>query len=173
MKTKKKISILVLFAFLSCLNYGAFAQGMKIVSPHPDLKFKITRCEAAGNTVIIDFIIENVSPRDVDLRLNSGQHRNLSGGRTVAYDDEGNKITGNRFKVQLADSKLIDWGEANEILPSEIPIKGRFQLEGVPETANSFKRIDVDINSDALGIPMGTEKRLRITNLPIYREGDE
>ena len=168
----KLFSLVVLFVLLSNNNFGIFAQGMKIVSPHPDIKFKITRCGAAGNTVVIDFIIENINPIDVDLRLNSGHHRNLAGARTVAYDDEGNKFTGKRFKVQLADSKLIDWGEANEILPSEIPLKGRFQIEGVPESATEFKRIDVDINSDALGIPMGTEKRLRITNLPINHEGD-
>ena len=171
MKTKKKISILVLFAFLNCLNYGAFAQGMKIVSPHPDLKFKITRCEAAGNNVIIDYVIENLNTKDIDFHIASGDDYGI-GDFSTAYDDEGNMYGKGKIKVNCGNSNLISTGFLDTKIPSEIPVKGKIQIEGIPESASLFKRLDLRAYSDDLGLDW-RESKIRITNLPIYREGDE
>lgn len=170
MKTKKKISILVLFAFLNCLNYGAFAQGMKIVSPHPDLKFKITRCEAAGKNVIIDFLVENLSPNDVTFCM-------VNGEVTDIRDDEGNIYKRNNLDLFLGNIQEDIFGNVKQTLPSELPLKGRIKVVGVPESAKIFKRLQFMISSPELNVNpyhrWQTGEDLMIYNIPIYREGDE
>lgn len=146
----------------------AFGQtpGVKIVSVHPDLKIKITRCEAVGKTVVIDMVLENAGSNDVNFNMAGGDNN-----ESIAYDDEGNMYSYNNIKVKLGNSELRSSHLGGMVLPAGIPIKGRIQIEGVPESASMFRRIDLRMFSDTWGFFGG--KNAKITNVPISREGDE
>lgn len=170
MRTKKFFSFLILFTLLSSLN--GFAQ-TKIVTGHPDFKIKITRCEASGSTAVIDLLIENVGSSDVPITMWGGRSCvGMPHNMSVAYDDDGNKYTGeNDFRVSIGKSGLTKCFGIEEVLPPDIPLKARIQFEGVPESATEFRRIDLIIDSKAWGL--NDKKPVKITNVPISREGDD
>lgn len=161
MNNVKKLFLIV--ALMAMSGVYAFAQttGMKIGAVHPDLKMKITRCEAAGKTVIIDFVFENVGSNDVNLRV-------WGGNRSIAYDDEGNVYSGEFIQVKFGNTGLANW-DINTTLPSGVPLKGRIQIEGVPESTTIFRRIDLQVESRNWNL----DKKIKISNIPINREGDE
>lgn len=138
-------------------TYSTKQGSMTISTAHRDLKIKITRCEAAGNTVIIDLMFENVGSDDTDLYLRTNK----------AYDDENN-IFDRGVTIKIGNTSLSSRISTN--LPAEIPLKGRIQIEGVPESATMFKRIDFTMDSNAWGL---SGQELRLANVPISREGDE
>ena len=160
----------LIFTLMISSGVFAFAQtpGVKIVSVHPDLKIKITRCEAAAKTVIIDLMFENVGSGDVKLYLKPGS--GTAHTMSTAYDDEGNVYTSENFKVQLGTSVSYGWDAASQTLPAGVPIKGRIKIEGVQESATVFKRIDLWMSSGEWGF---RDKVVKMTNVPISREGDE
>ena len=163
MRTKKTLSLLILFTLLCSFNVCAQT---KIVTGHPDFKIKIKRCEANGSTVVIDMLIENVGSNDVILKLNPYE--------TIAFDDEGDKFSKYKINVQLGDSGLVSGAirqVAKNLLPPEIPLKARLQIDGVPESATEFKRIDLAVECSEWRL--GTDKFVKFTNIPITREGDE
>lgn len=164
---KRRISILIV-ALFAAISSSAQTPGVKIVSVHPDLKIKITKCEATAKTVIIDLVFENVGNNDVKLYLKPGSGINYT--CSTAYDDEGNVHTSENFKVRLGSSTSYGWDAASQTLPAGVPIKGRIQIEGVQESATIFKRIDLWMSSDEWGF---RNKVAKITNVPISREGDE
>lgn len=138
-------------------TYSTKQGGMTIYAAHKDLKIKINRCEAAGNIVVIDFMLENAGSEDVDFSLKTNK----------AYDDENNIFDGT-VRIKIGNTSLSNDVSTN--LPSEIPLKGRIQIDGVPESATTFKRIDFVMGSRAWGL---SSQELRLTNVPISREGDE
>ena len=172
MKLKKLFSLLLIVTLLSSLS--VYAQNVKVVTGHPDFKIKINRCEAAGSTVVIDMVFENVGSRDVAPVFFGGSRHIVAGPNrdtSFAYDDDGNKYTGsNDFKFAIGKSDLTGF-EIKETLPAEIPIKARIQLDGVPESATMIKRIDFFIDCPSWNLNLN--KPIKITNLPIYREGED
>lgn len=161
MNSVKKLYLIWAFILMGGVYTLAQTTGMKIGAVHPDLKMKITRCEAAGRTVILDFVFENVGGNDVKLRV-------WGGSRSVAYDDEGNVYNGNMFRVKFGNSELANW-DILSTLPSGVPLKGRLQIESVPESTALFRRIDLQVASDGWNL----DKQIKISNVPISREGDE
>lgn len=140
----------------------------KVVTHHPDFKVKVKRCEASAKTCVIDLIFENVGSNDV----------NISAGKlfgAIAYDDEANQYEGRQdndvFKIAIGNLDGWMWSSTVTLM-SEIPVKARIQIEGVSESAEVFRRIQIPIRSDVWGIG-SREKWLTFHNLPISREGDE
>ncbi|MCH5242724.1 MAG: hypothetical protein J1F67_09945 [Muribaculaceae bacterium] len=165
MKLKKLFCLLMFFTLLGSVSTVAQT---KIVTGHPDFKIKITRCEANGTTAVIDMLIENVGSKDVKLELRPVD--------TVAYDDEGDKFSRGKINIRFGDSNLVNGAEGfyvqpSNILPPEIPLKARIQIEGVPETATEFKRIDLGVW--CMDWNLGKDKFVKFTNVPISREGDD
>lgn len=164
MKLKKT----ALFFMLTILygSLGICAQ-TKIVTGHPDFKIKITRCEANGSTAVIDMLLENESPQDVKLTLKSYA--------TAAYDDEGNKYSDGKIKLQFGNSSWMEGKQGNSpisnLLPSEIPMKAHIQIDGIPESATMFKRIDLGVSCSEWNLK--EDKFVKFTNVPISREGDD
>lgn len=146
----------------SSRTYTTKQGGMTISVVHRNLKIEIKRCEAAGNTVVVDFMIENAGGNDADLRV-------WGGNRSTAYDDEGNVYKGGALQIKYGNSGLANW-DVNGVLPSGIPLKGRIQIEGVPESITTFSRIDILMESNAWDFH---DKITKITNIPISRDGDE
>ena len=170
MKLKKLFSLLMFFTLLGSVSTVAQT---KIVTGHPDFKIKITRCEANGNTVVIDMTLENTGSKDINIRMWGGISWSKNGMKmTVAYDDDGNKYTGqNDLKVSIGKSGWDGGYGLREMLPPDIPLKASILIEGVPESATEFKRIDLYIESDDWGL--NDKKPIKITNVPISREGDD
>lgn len=162
---KKFFSFLMLFTLLSSVS--AIAQ-TQIVTGHPDLKIKITRCEASGTTAVIDFLLENIGNDDVKIYMYGGASQD---SKSVAYDDDGNKYAGKNFQIDISKSGLTAYN-IGETLPPDIPLKARIQIEGVPDNATEFKRIDLQLYCDTWNLNRD-KKPVKFTNVPIYREGDE
>lgn len=171
MNSIRRLYLVVALMVMSGVCTFAQTSGMKIVSVHPDIKFKITRCEAAGKIVVIDFVIENVGSSDINLQILSSISYDTA---SVAYDDEGNIYGSGSIGIKLGNSKMEGEGALEtgpqQVLPSEIPVKGRIQIGKVPESATMFKRLDLKMSSRELNF---NNRSLRITNIPISREGDE
>lgn len=164
MKILKSFLLVVLMG-LTATMAQAQSKGMTLVSGNPDFKVKVTRCEASGKTVIIDMILENIGARDVDVAFSPYAY-------LLVYDDEGNKYGDYDSKVKL----FLAGRESDRIsLPTEVPLKARVQIEGVPLSAQILKRVDIHWQCRDWG---GTEwygtnaKMIKMTNVPISREGD-
>lgn len=149
--------------------------GFRVVSGHPDFKIKVVRCEAAGRTCVIDLILENVGSKDMRLAICGGG--GLGPGFdmdhtacTVAFDDEANDYRDDQINVSVGRSNLNN-GYVNAELLSEIPIKARIQITGVPEAATMFRRIDLNVICS--GWNLDDRNKVKFYNLPISREGDE
>lgn len=119
-------------------------KGFQIVSPHPDLNVQITRCKGTGTTVLIDFLL-TFEGDDKQINFNNN---------TIAFDDLGNQYRASDI-----------WGGnenvnryASTLLPSDVPIKCRMQIDNVKSNATLFKRIN---------IYAGLDNPIMIYNLPI------
>lgn len=163
----KILKSLLIISIVILTSLGALAQskGMTLISGNPDFKVKVTRCEASGKTVVLDMVLENIGSRDVEVRFDAY-------GYILAYDDEGNKYGDRDRKVKL----FLAGRETNGIqLPTDVPLKARVQIEGVPMSAQVLKRVDIywycpDWGGNAMGGSNG--KMIKMTNVPISRDGD-
>ena len=135
----------------------------------PDIKIKIKRCEASSKMCVIDFTLENVSEDDYMALLNGGNSKSCP---TIVFDDEGNSYSGKAVKVcgpntnptaNSMDVKLI----------SEIPLKFRIQIWGIPTFATSIKRVNLGLQCKGLEIGLSDDDQIRISNIPIHRDGDD
>lgn len=162
MKQFYRICLLALMALFTvvCTN----AQGLKIITGHPDLKIKIKRCEISGSTCVVDMLIENVGSTDVYIEFFGGSY-------TKVYDDEGDVFTKDNVKISLGNGKLGDY--LSETLHPEVPIKARLQIEGIPESVTMLKRINLAMYSQPWGLNPAKDKFIVISNIPISRDGDE
>jgi hypothetical protein len=143
----------------SSANISASDGAFRIVTNHPDFKIKVTRCEASGKTCVIDLILENIGSNDVYFRVFSGQ---------MAFDDEANQYDSSTMK--MAFGNLSDWGYNSFTLRAGVPMKARLQIESVPESVQTFRRIDIQLGCDAWSL--STEKPIIFTNVPITHDGD-
>ena len=140
------------------------AQVMKVKSPCSDLKVKVVKCEESGNDVLVTLLLENIGSKDVDFSL-CGGYDNYS----VAIDDEGNKFSVENIKVKIGNNYYNQMFVYDKLY-SEVPVKATVKISDVPEHATSFSLLSVWFNSNDWGV-YGTP--IKITNLPISREGDE
>lgn len=164
MKFLKRLFLLTAFILLGSISFVAFPQGMKIVTGHPDFKMKVTRCEESGNKVYVDLILENIGSSDCKIGIHGGL-----GGNSNAIDDEGNKYTNSDFLVQLGKG-YPNSGEEYTVLYPEVPVKVKLIISGVPESATSFKLINLMVQCSEWNLSWHTVK---LHNVPIYHEGDE
>lgn len=135
----------------------------------PDIKINIKRCEVSSKMCVIDFTIENVSDEDYMAVLSGGSSRYCP---TVVYDDEGNSFSGNSVKVCGSNNNPTD-GSMDVKLIEGIPLKFRIQIWGLPTFATSIKRVNLGLHCKALGIGTDDDDQIRITNIPIHRDGDD
>lgn len=132
---------------------------MRIITNHPDFKIKIKRCEVSGKTCVIDMVIENIGYEDVIYQTNNNYF--------IGYDDEMTEYS--NFKVAIGNSNWINDYQYRKLM-SNIPMKARIQIEGVPAAATMFRRIDWTIYCNAWNL--GDKKKVKFLNIPITREGE-
>lgn len=130
--------------------------GFQIVSPHPDLEIQFKRCAASSSTVVIDFVMIN-NGEDETLHLGgSGGDKN----ETLAYDDNGKLYDSHHFVTSIGSGNFDSWG-VSALFPTEVPIKIRIQISDVSRTAESFKRIHINLR--------GVNDPIIFYNVPITR----
>jgi hypothetical protein len=139
-------------------NISASDGAFKIVTNHPDFKIKVTRCEASGRTCILDFLMENQGTSDVSLHVESSS--------TVGFDDEANEYDCRQQMFLTVSGK----DATSFSLRAGVPIKGQIRFESVPESAQSFRRIDLSMRCDAWGLSY--TKPVILKNVPITHEGE-
>lgn len=145
--------------------------GTKIVTNHPDLVIKIKRCMASGNTCVIDMVVTNTGDSDLkDVLFYSG-YDNFS----TAFDDEGNQYGKRALLIGMGNGELAgrtsSRTDAVAQLPANVPLKMRIQVEGVPDSATEFTRINLACRCNELSL--SKSKPMVLSRIPISRDGDE
>lgn len=136
--------------------------GIKIVTGHPDLKLQIKRCAASGKTVVIDMIITNKSGSDFRGAINENS---IYHGSSRLYDSEGNSYE-NTSQVKVGNKEYSS--SCSYMFISDIPVKVQLKTPNVSTTAESFVRVDLKFQSNALGLK--DDHFIVIRNIPISRE---
>ncbi len=161
--------LLLSAALLLCMCIGMNAQTKLTFNGElPDIDWKLKRSFLNGSTLVVDFVIENNTSKDVECVILASLSASWGSPKLKAYDDEGNVYESNAlmggapFSGKIGGkNSLFDW----ETIPAGNLIKVRMQIAGMDEYATLIK---------TLTIPMMTsgEKRseLRVTNIPIPRE---
>lgn len=123
---------------------------IRVVSHHPDLAVEVKKVSIDQQGYWIDATITNLSENDEKVNINT----NLR-----AYDDDGNiyeEHGRNRdMRMYVGNSKNpTNWNGQQQVvvLPSEVPVKVRILLMGVPKKAKGIRRLDWGLYSDGLGI---------------------
>lgn len=144
--------------------------GTKIVTNHPDLSIKIKKCRASGNTCVIDMVVTNLGDKDLKNVIFYSGYNNFS----IAFDDEGNQY--GKYALLIGTNgnlsgRTLDNTDAWVLLPANVPIKMRMQIEGIPESATEFSRIN--LACQCAEFSLSHNKPIILSNIPISRDGDE
>ena len=162
-------------SMLLCMCLSANAQAKLIVNNGLiGLDWKFKRSFLSGNTLVVDFVVENNTSKDVGCIITCGFSANPIGSTALkAYDDEGNVYESNPlmggapFSGKIGGKNLNEW----EIIPVGNMIKVRLQISGIDEYATLIKTLVVPIITDpSSGGLNQTFSELRVTNIPIPRE---
>lgn len=123
---------------------------IRVVSHHPDLAVDVKKVSIDQQGYWIDATITNLSDSDEKVTINT----NLR-----AYDDEGNiyeEHGRNRdMRMYVGNStNPTNWNGQSQgvLLPSEVPVKVRILLMGMPKKAKGIRRLDWGLYSEGLGI---------------------
>ena len=132
-----------------------------------DWKFK--RSFLNGNTLVVDFVVENNTSQDISLSILSRGCPNQIGWFDItAYDDEGNVYTNNvsrvggNFSGKMGSNNSLF---ATEMIPTGNLIRVRMQIASIDEYATQIKTLLVP--TKVVGYDYSA---LRVTNIPIPRE---
>lgn len=168
--------IILSLALLLCMCIGAMAQTKVVVNNGAigiDWKFK--RSFLNGNTLVVDFVVENNTSKDVWCQITPSFSANPVGSIELkAYDDEGNVYSdpwyggSTKFGGKIGGkNSLYEW----ETIPRGNLIKVRLQIPDIDEYATIIKTLVVPIITDpSSGGLNQTYSELRVTNIPIPRE---
>lgn len=137
---------------------------IRIVTGHPDLKVKVRRCEASGNTLFIDLTLTNVGTSDVKAVVQGGVGR--SDDHTEVVDDQGNIYKATKIKV--ANSNEYIYYQQEFSLITDVPVKLSVRVDGVPESSEAVARLLLNLWSMPLGLEYG--HTIQVRNIPISRE---
>lgn len=133
--------------------------GFQIVSPHPDLDIQFKRCAASASTVIIDLIMTNYGDDATFYLGGSGGDKNT----TLAYDDNGKQYN-YRYIATSIGSGDFDIYSSAALFPTDVPIKVRIKISDVSGSAESFKRIHINMR--------GINDPIILYNVPITRRNN-
>ena len=162
MNILKRFYLFTALILLSSISFVAFPQGMKIVTGNPDFKIKVTRCEASGSTVYMNLLLENKGDKEDRIIVYGGGINS-----SFAIDDEGNSYNESDFQVKIGKELLSSVTTSGTLYP-DVPVKLSIQIEGVPESATLFRKIILEVQF----VSGDFHKKVEISNVPIYREGD-
>lgn len=138
-------------------------QPMKIVTNCPNIRVNVTKCVANGKTVMLTFVMTNVSGNDAEEVV-------FDGPRVKAYDDQGNEYPSYNIYLKYANRDFDNCSARpmHYTLLADVPVTFTFKFEGISTSAEYIARITLPCEHDGLGMRLGTPITLR--NIPINRE---
>ena len=148
----KKIILLVI---ASLITFAASAQ-VKINSGDPYIDLKYKRTIVSGSTVIIDFLMTNLSRGEIEACLYN--FVNLS------FTDDGNVYGNQNFKIDIGNS-----GKETGVFSPEIPLKVRLTLTNIDEYATAITSIIYPYYYYPLPSTNSVNRTMKIYNIPIPR----
>lgn len=113
----------------------------KIVSPHPDLNIQVKSCEYSKGTVELDLILTNNGAEEIVTfyGTNAG---------SIAYDNEANQYSKGRTKITSGPTGGKISTTSKIILPRNVPVKYRVEINKVDKLATSFKLLKLYVSSN-------------------------
>ena len=149
----KKIILLVI---ASLITFAASAQ-VKINSGDPYIDLKYKRTIVSGSTVIIDFLMTNLSRGEIEACLYNFVNLSFT-------DDEGNVYGNQNFKIDIGNS-----GKETGVFSPEIPLKVRLTLTNIDEYATAITSIIYPYYYYPLPSNNSVNRTMKIYNIPIPR----
>ncbi len=128
-----------------------------VKSPHPSLKVEVARCAKASELVVVDLIITNKSKKEI--------HTDIKTNLISAYDNKGNSYTSKsaNFKWGLINEGL---DSANFLLPRNVPLKFRLQINGIESDVSKLKLVRLPIFQNSNNpLEIGAENPIEIRNV--------
>ncbi len=157
---KKYLLILMAMLIIGLKNMNAQDAPIKIITGHPDIKLRVTRCIASDKTVIVDMILTNVSEYDIDnFRINGSAYG------TKVYDNLGN-IYKDNIGVRIGNQQYNRWYNIGKLI-SEVPTQISIMIENVTMQAEYLALIEPRVSADGYTFANNTFK---IRNIPITRD---
>lgn len=137
-------------------------QPMRIVTNCPYIKVNITRCEASGKTVMLEFKMSNTSGNDAE-------GVQFSVGGVKVYDDQGNEYNAayGAISMKYANQQFRTGVDSYTIL-ADVPAKFTLKIDGVSTSAESIARLTLPLYHNGLGLK--TDAPVTMRNIPINRE---
>lgn len=146
---------IIFVLFVGLLTCNVYAQH-KVESPHPDLKVEIKRAVESTGTAVIDLLITNKGPEE---------HFSFQAEYSTAYDDEGNQ-----YEILLGiPNKKISAREVGFLIPQNIPVKLRVQVEKVDPSASKFLMVKISVNSNG-SMGLRYEKPIVLRNIDLVKQ---
>lgn len=136
------------------------ADGMTIVSGHPDLKIEVQRCVTSGSNLFLDLVLTNTNSNDVSSFLIHGSAIYT----TKFYDNLGNIYDDEIYvKVANKDYTLYDYTFK---LVSGLPTSVSILVKGFSTRATSLALVEPYCESREIGIEPTS---IKLRNIPITR----
>ncbi len=112
----------------------------RIVSPHPDLEIQIKSCDYSKGTVELDLVLTNKGAEETVTfyGTNAG---------SAAYDNEANQYAKGSSKITTGPTGGKVSNTTKIVLPRNIPVKYRVEIDKVSTTASSFKLLKLYVSS--------------------------
>ena len=150
------------FASDSGSSSGQGTQPMRIVTNCPYIKVNVTRCEASGKTVMLEFKVNNTSGNDAE-------NVQFRVGEVKVYDDQGNEYNAayGAISMKYANQQFRTGYDSYTIL-ADVPAKFTLKIDGVSTSAESIARLTLPLEHNGLGLKIDAPLTMR--NIPINRE---
>lgn len=156
-------------ALLLCMCIGAMAQAKVSFNGPIGLDWKFKRSFMHGNTLVVDFLVENNTSNDItDFGIQtSGFDEQSNHYGIIAYDDEGNMYNfWNNRQIYASMANQPDYNAVN--VPVGNAVKIRMQIKGIDEFATKITTLMAPVMISGRMVMPGYV--LRVTNIPIPRE---
>jgi hypothetical protein len=113
-------------------NGGGTVSG-EVISCDDNLQFTITSCKVSGTTATLEYTVENIGTKNIDLALYGS-----SGGRSYIYDDRGNQYTFDFNCSSLTLGNASDRWSVTATIPAGVYLKGSIIIKDVDPEATEI-----------------------------------
>lgn len=138
------------------------ADGITIVSGHPDLKIEVQRCVTSGSNLFLDLVLTNTNSNDVS---EFHVHGCYYGYTTKMYDNLGNIYEHDNIYVKVANKEYTP-ADYNFKLVSGLPTAVSIMVKGFSTKATSLALVEPFFEARDMGIE---SKTVKLRNIPITR----
>ena len=105
----------------------------EVISCDDNLQFTITSCKVSGTTATLEYKVENIGTKTIDLLLYGS-----SGGRSYIYDDRGNQYTFDYDCSSLTLGNASNRSSVNATIPAGVFLKGSIVIKDFDPNATKI-----------------------------------